>query len=144
MNLQKYEDYLNQPNLFVEDAEDSGTAAGHRCIEGTTRVHIFFKGGDGGMVREDGGLEVVDDKAAPLPYRLLDRFAEVLRRSRRCLGLLAGRSAFLDFPDSNEIRHPDGMCGRMGRMRSRPGRACGKRGHMRNRLDGSYRKGAYA
>ena len=65
------------PNLFLEDAEDGGTAAGHRGVEGAAAIHVIFEGGDSGMRREDGGLEVVDDEVVPLPYRLLDRFAQV-------------------------------------------------------------------
>ena len=60
-----------------EDAEDGGAAAGHGGVEGAAAVEVVLEGGDGGVGREDGGLEVVDDEVAPFPDGAADSLAEV-------------------------------------------------------------------
>ena len=62
-------------SLHGEDAEDGGAAAGHGGVEGTAAVHLLFEGGDGGVGREDRGLEVVDDEISPLADGTLHRLA---------------------------------------------------------------------
>lgn len=77
MILQKYEDYLTWPNLFGEDAEHGGTAAGHAGIEGTSAVHLLFQCRNGRVGGKYGCLKVVDYQVAPLLDGAADGFAEV-------------------------------------------------------------------
>ena len=52
--------------LFAEEAEDGGAGAGHGSVGGAAAVEVGDEGGDFGVAGADGGLEVVDDAAAPL------------------------------------------------------------------------------
>ena len=82
-----------QRRLTIEQAENGRPGSRHGGVDGASGVELRFDSADRGVKGEDGRLEIVLERVAPLRDGSADDFVEGHRgrgRTNRCVGLACG------------------------------------------------------